>query len=225
MNTIILASLISASAASPPPLLISLVQASTVAAQAADAPKSRKACRNIPIPNSRFTKRVCSEVVERPADVQEPVSTASVIATLAVGMSVVDPQGGVVGSITAMGPDGVTVQTDRHQAKLPQSSFTVSNGKALFAMSQAELNASIDELIAANPAPELKVGAEVRGAKGASIGTIDALDAANVTITLASERKISIPRSSIAAQADGSGMIAWTASELEAQVKAAQPGQ
>lgn len=226
MLTIVLASLISASNASSLSPLLALAQANPVAAPSADTPTSRRACRNIPIPNSRFTRRVCSDVVaQRPTEAQEPAPATPVITTLGVGMSVVDSQGGAVGTITAIAADSVTVETDKHQAQLPQSSFTISDGKALFGLTQTELNASIEKINAATPQPELKVGAAVIGTAGASVGTIGAVTADNVTINLASGLKISIPRSGIAAQADGSGLIGVTVAELEAQVEAAQPVQ
>jgi len=75
------------------------------------------------------------------------------------------------------------------------------------------------------PKPELKVGATVKGTAGASVGTIDAVEADNVTIKLASGLKITVPRSGIAAEVDGGGVIGLTAAELETQVKAAQPNR
>lgn len=149
-----------------------------------------------------------------------PPATA---ASIAVGMPVVDTQGGVVGTVTAIAADSVTVQTDKHQAQLPKSSFSVTKGKALFGLTQAALNASIEQAQAAMPKHELKAGATVKGTGGASVGTIDELGADSVTIKLASGLKISIPRSGIAAEADGGGVIGLTAAELEAQVKASDP--
>lgn len=197
------------------------------AAVQAEAPSTRRVCRNMPIPNSRFTRRVCTDVVEkRPAAAQAPAAPpAPVMTTLGVGMAVVDSQGGVVGTITAVAADTVTVKTARHQAVLPKSSFTISEGEALFGMTQAELDASVERTLAAKADAALKVGATVKGKDGANVGTIDAVDAANVTIRLASGPRISIPRSGIAVDAEGGGAIGLTAAELEAQIKAAQPGR
>lgn len=147
-----------------------------------------------------------------------PAATASV----AVGMAVVDTQGGTVGTITAVAADSVTVKTDKYQAQLPKSSLSVSQGKALFGLTQAALNASIEQAQAAMPKHELKVGASVKGTGGSNVGTIDTLGADSVTIKLASGVKISIPRSGIAAEQDGGGVIGLTAAELEAQVEAAK---
>ncbi|MBA2466944.1 MAG: hypothetical protein H0V46_04985 [Sphingomonas sp.] len=93
----------------------------------------------------------------------------------------------------------------------------------MFGLSQAALNASIEQAQAAMPKHELKVGATVKGTAGTSVGTIDTLGADSVTIKLASGVKISIPSSGIAAEADGGGVIGLTAEELEAQVKGADP--
>lgn len=223
MLNAILASLIAAaSPASSSPLLL-LVQA---AAPTVEAPTSRRVCHEVPVSNSRFTRRTCSVVVDRPpAAAPAPAPAITIATTLGVGMAVVDSQGAAVGTITAVAGDSVTVKTDKHQAQLPKSSLTLSDGKALFGLTQAQLNASVEQSQAATAMAALKVGAPVKGTGGASVGTIDAVDAANVTIRLASGLRISIPRSGIAPAADGGGTIGITAAELEAQVKAAQPSR
>ena len=221
MLNAILASLIAAaSPASSSPLLL-LVQA---AAPTVEAPTSRRVCHEVPVSNSRFTRRTCSVVVDRPP-AAAPAPAITIATTLGVGMAVVDSQGAAVGTITAVAGDSVTVKTDKHQAQLPKSSLTLSDGKALFGLTQAQLNASVEQSQAATAMAALKVGAPVKGTGGASVGTIDAVDAANVTIRLASGLRISIPRSGIAPAADGGGTIGITAAELEAQVKAAQPSR
>jgi hypothetical protein len=186
-------------------------------ASAAVAP--RKVCHDEPMSNSRFTKRVCT-LVKPP---QAVVAPEPVVTTLAVGMPVVDAQGGSVGVITALAVDNVIVKTDKHEAQLPKSSMTISEGKAIFGQTQAELDASIEKMLAAAPRLELKAGAPVKDAAGASVGTIEALTPENVTIRLASGQRVNIPRSGIALNADGSAMIGVSAADLEAQLKAAQP--
>ena len=222
MIAFVVVELLAATAFSP----VAMLQAQ--AAVQAEAPGARRVCHNMPIPNSRFTRRVCTNVVEkRPAAAQAPATPPPpvVATTFGVGMAVVDSQGGVVGTITAVAADTLTVKTARHQAVLPKSSLTISEGKALFGMTQADLDASVDRTLAAKADAALKVGATVKGRDGASVGTIDAVDAANVTIRLASGPRISIPRSGIAVDAEGGGAIGLTAAELEAQIKAAQPSR
>lgn len=192
----------------------------------AEAPRTRRVCQSVPVPYSRTSRRICTTVevkqpaasLEAPATPPPPVAT-----TFSVGMPVVDAQGGAVGTITVVTTDTVTVKTTKHQAQLPKASLTISEGKALLGLTQAELEASVERTLATVPSAELKVGATVKGSGGASIGTIDAVEAENVTIKLSTGQRISIPRSGIIVDPDGGGVIGMTAAELEAQVKAAQP--
>ena len=197
------------------------------AAVPAEPPKTRRVCHDVKGAYTRTPRRVCTtEVVKQPAVARAeapappPVPVAT---TFGVGMAVVDTQGGAVGTITAVAADTVTVKTARHQAVLPRTSLTISEGKALFGMTQADLDASVDRTLATALDSGLKVGATVKGKGGASVGTIDAVDSASVTIKLSGGQRISIPRSGIAVDAEGSGVIGLTAAELEAQLKAARP--
>lgn len=134
----------------------------------------------------------------------------------AVGTVVTDASGGPVGTVTAVNGDVVTVKTDRLEANLSKSSFTPNEGKLLVGLTQAELNAAIEKDKAAAEA-SLAVGAEVKGTGGATLGTIDAIDAEFVTIKLASGSKVRIPRTGIAGAATGA-VVGLTAEQLEAQV-------
>lgn len=213
-------------------LAASPLMVATMLQSPAEPPAARRKCYNEKIANSRFMRRVCTEVAAKPlakAEASPPpppaAPAAPVMTTLGVGMAVVDGQGGAVGTITAVAADSVTVKTARHQAQLPKTSLSISEGKALFGMTQAELDASIEQSLAAKVDAGLKVGATVKDKDGASVGTIDAVDAANVTILLAGGTRINIPRSGIAIDAEGNGAIGLTAAELEAQIKAAQPAR
>lgn len=215
----ILVELLAAASLSPATLLL------TQAAVPPEPPKTRRVCRDVAGAYTRTPKRVCTNVTETQTAAPRP--PAAVIAPLAttfgVGMAVVDTQGGAVGTITAVGADTVTVKTAKHQAALPKTSLTISEGKALFGLSQADLDASIERTLAAAPGAGLKVGAAVKGKDGGSVGTVDLVAADNVTIRLSDGQKISIPRSGIGVDADGSGLIGLTSSELMAQIKAARP--
>jgi len=221
MLTFVLAELIAVAGPSP----AAMFQAQTNVP--AGAPRTRRVCQEVPVPYSRTSRRIC-----RTVEVKQPVATLEqapatpsppVATTFGVGMPVVDTQGGSVGTITVVTTDTVTVKTTKHEAQLPKASLTISEGKALLGLTQAELDASVEQTLATVSSAGLKAGATVKGSGGASIGTIDALEAENVTIRLSSGLKISIPRSGITVEADGGGVIGLTAAELEAQVKAAQP--
>lgn len=220
MLTFILAELIAAADPSP----VAMLQAQAIVAT--EAPSTRRVCRDVQVPYSRTSRRICTMEVKQPAATlgQAPATPRPPVATtFGVGMPVVDIRGGAVGTITAVATDTVTVKTAKHQAQLPKSSLTISEGKALFGLTQADLDASVERTLATMPRAGLKVGAIVKGAGGASVGTIDAVEAQSVTIRLSGGQRISIPRSGITVDADGGGVIGLTAGQLEAQVKAAQP--
>ena len=134
------------------------------------------------------------------------------------GMQVVDTTGGAVGTVVSVSGDNVVIKTDKHQVALPKTSFTAHEGKLLFGMTQAQLNAETEKSLAA-AAASIAAGATVKGSAGSVVGTIDTLDAESVTIKLQSGSLIRVPRSGVAAGGDGV-VVGLTAEELEAQASA-----
>ena len=134
------------------------------------------------------------------------------------GMQVVDTTGGAVGTVVSVNGDNVVIKTDKHQVALPKTSFTAHEGKLLFGMTQAQLNAETEKSLAA-AAASIAAGATVKGSAGTVVGTIDTLDADSVTIKLQSGSLIRVPRSGVAAGGDGV-VVGLTAAELEAQASA-----
>jgi preprotein translocase subunit YajC len=164
--------------------------------------------------SSFATFAVCLVVAAaQPAIAQSGAAPAGAIAP-APGMIVKDTSGGIVGTVSKVGDGLVTVKTDKHVAVLPVTSFTPHEGALLFAMTQAELNADVDKHDA-EVAAIFKEGAPVRGTGGVDAGTITALDADTVTLKLASGTLVRVPRSGIAAAADGL-VVGMTAKQLEA---------
>lgn len=147
-------------------------------------------------------------------------ANAQAPAGISVGMQVTDVNGGIVGTVTGLQGENLMIRTDRHDALLPKTSFTPAEGKLLFGMTAAELNAEIDKSLAAADAAVV-AGATVKGTAGTAVGTLDAVDAETATIKLASGKSIRVPRSGIRGDADGSVLIGLTAEQLEAQVEAA----
>lgn len=140
------------------------------------------------------------------------------------GMQVVDTSGGPVGTVVRVEGDNIVIKTDKHQVALPKTSFTSHEGKLLFGMTQAQLNAETDKSLA-EAAASIAAGATVKGSAGAVVGTIDAVDAETVTIKLQSGSLIRVPRTGVAAGGDGV-VVGLTAEELEAQAAAsATPAQ
>ena len=109
-------------------------------------------------------------------------AAAEAAAPITVGMQVVDASGSPVGTVKSLQGENILVKTDRHEALLPKNSFTPAEGKLLFGMTQAQLNAEIEKGLAAADA-SIAAGATVKGAGGATVGTIDTATAGRITST------------------------------------------
>ncbi|MGS1017511.1 hypothetical protein [Allosphingosinicella humi] len=146
-----------------------------------------------------------------------PVAAAAQ-AAMSVGAVVKDTAGGEVGTITAVDGANVTLKTDKHEVQLPTSSFAATDSGFIMGMTQAELNAAVEQTMAA-AAEKIAVGAVVKDTKGGTVGTIDAIADGLVTVKL-SNGLVQLPHAAFAATPDGP-VIGMTAAELEAQVSAA----
>ncbi len=133
--------------------------------------------------------------------------------------TILDTSGGTVGTILRVDGDHYIVRTDKHEVRLPVTSFTKTDTGYLFGMTQAALNAQVDAALAEAQA-KMVAGATVLGSAGGTVGTIEALDAEFVTVKLASGKTVRLPRASVAATPQGP-VIGVTAAELEAQASAA----
>lgn len=147
------------------------------------------------------------------------VATTPAAAQIAAGAAVKDTGGGAVGTVVRVDGDHLIVKTDKHEARLPASSFTPVEGGLLFGMTQAQLNAAIDKAKAEAEA-KIAPGAAVSGAAGAAVGKIEAVDAEWVTVRLSSGGAVRLPRTAVAATADGVA-TSLTLAELEAAAKGA----
>lgn len=139
-------------------------------------------------------------------------------AAIGVGMQITDVNGGVVGTVTAVKGDNLLVKTDKHEALLPKASFSVSNGKLLFGMTQAQLDAEIEKNLAASNAA-IAAGATVKGSGGTQVGTIESVADGKATIALQNGKKIAVPQEGLRGNADGSVTIGYTSQQLEALVQ------
>ena len=149
-------------------------------------------------------------------------SPALAQAGVTVGMQVTDAAGGPIGTVTARKGDNIQIKTDNHDALLPKASFTVSNGKLLLGMTQAQLDAEIEKSLAATNAA-IVAGATVKGTGGAKVGTIDSVADGKVTITLENNQKIAVPQEGLRGNADGTVTIGYTAAQLEALLQSSAP--
>jgi preprotein translocase subunit YajC len=145
---------------------------------------------------------------------------AAATATIMPGMAVVDTHGGAVGSVVSVNGDTLIINTGKHQAAVGTASVTPYKGKLLIGMTQAELNAATEKGLA-QAAAQITPGATVKGTGGAVLGTIESLDTEIATLKLATGESIRIPRSGIAAGADGV-VVGLTLEQLKAQLGATE---
>lgn len=141
-------------------------------------------------------------------------------AAVTAGAVVKDTSGGEVGTILRVEGDQLILKTDKHEVRLPVASFTATETGALFGMTRAQLNAEVDKALAAANA-QIVVGATVKGTAGATVGTIEAVDAQFVTLKLTSGTSIRL-RNAVAGSPNGP-VTALTAEQIEAAAKAASP--
>jgi hypothetical protein len=134
-----------------------------------------------------------------------------------VGMQVVDTVGAPVGTVTAIKGENIQVKTDRHEALLPKASFALHDGKLLFGLTQAQLNAKIEESAAASQ-KAVVAGATVNGSAGSAVGKIEVVENGQVTVALDSGKRIQLPAGALRGNADGTVTIGYTAEQLEALV-------
>lgn len=146
-----------------------------------------------------------------------PISTLSAATPAEVhpGMQVVDPAGGTVGMVTGVKGDNLIVKTDKHEVQVPLASFTASQGKLLYAMTAAQLDAETEKAMAAASA-SVAVGAQLYGSDGTLAGQIEALDDNLVTVKLTNGSSVRIPRAGVAGSAKGAIVGVTTAQLNEA---------
>jgi hypothetical protein len=139
-------------------------------------------------------------------------------AGITIGMQVTDGSGAPVGTVAGIKGTNLLIKTDKHEAQIPRTSFTVANGKLLFGMTQAQLDAQIEQSSAAANAA-IAAGAVVKGVGGEQLGTIETVADGKVTIALQDGKKIAVPQSGLRGNADGTVTIGYTAAQLEAMLQ------
>ena len=149
-------------------------------------------------------------------------SPALAQAGVTVGMQVTDSSGAPVGTVSAIQGSNLLIKTDRHEALLPSSSFRPEKGKLLFGMTQAQLDAQIEQTLAAASA-SIQPDATVKGLGGSAVGTIESVADGNATIALQDGKKIAVPQTGLRGNPDGTVTIGYSAAQLEAMVQGGTP--
>jgi preprotein translocase subunit YajC len=120
--------------------------------------------------------------------------------------------------------NNLVVKTDKHEVQLPKTSFTVSEGKLLFGMTQEQLNAEAEKSLTASSAA-IAAGATVKGASGTPVGQIDAVADGKVTIALSSGQKLQLSQDALRGNTDGTVTIGYTSEQLQDLVAKASTAQ
>lgn len=147
------------------------------------------------------------------AQTEAPAAAQSSAPT--VGATVKDPQGGEVGTIATVDDQFVVIRTDRHEARIPLTSLTVTDDAVLIGVTRDELNGQIDQMMA-QAAQAFTVGTLVRDRDGVVVGPVEAVDEQMLTVKFG-ETQFRLPRSAAAPSANGL-VIGATVAELRAQL-------
>jgi hypothetical protein len=139
---------------------------------------------------------------------------------LHAGATVTDPQGGTVGTITTIDGATLMLHTDRHDVRLPVTSFTATPTTVLFGMTQAQLDAAVEQAEAA-AAQAVHVGAVLHDNAGAVVGPITALDADTATVQIGANL-VRVPRPALQ-PGNGGLVINTTLAALQAASVPAPP--
>lgn len=143
-------------------------------------------------------------------------AAAATPAEVKPGMQVVDPSGGAVGIVAGVKMDSLILKTGTQEVQLPLSSFTANQGKLLFGMTAAQLQAAM-----AAARASVAAGANVYGSDGTLAGTIASIDDNLVSIKLASGASVRVPRNGVSGSTKGASLGITTAKLNELATQAA----
>ena len=143
---------------------------------------------------------------------------AAVAPSLAAGVTVYDPKGGVVGTIESLDGDAAVLATAANKVRLPTASFGTGPRGPTLAMTAAQ----VDAMVAATPPPALNLvkGGSVTDASGKLVGTIEEVTPQFVLVAT-TRNKVQLPVSAFAGSERGP-VIGMTAVELDAAADAAK---
>lgn len=156
------------------------------------------------------------------AQAQTQAPAANAAASVAVGGTIFDPQGGEVGKIVSMTGDAVVVDTGANKATLPKSAIGSGPKGPIIAMTKAQIDeqvAAANQKASAAVEAAMVTGAPVKGKAGGAIGTIKEVKGDQVIVARAAG-PVALPKTAFGLGADGL-FISMTAAELDAATNAA----
>jgi len=194
-------------------LLSSTVAFAPLAAQtAAPAPAAAPTAATTPLPTGQTATPAPAAAPAAAA----PAAAATAPAAVAVGQKVVDTAGAPVGSIEALNNGVATLSTGVTKVGIPVSSFAMGPTGPVIGLTKTEIEAKAAQ---AGQTLAIAVGADVKDASGAKVGTVKAVTGDMVTVASASA-SAQLPKTAFA-QGDGGLVIGMTAAQFDAAAKAA----
>ncbi|MBB3763852.1 hypothetical protein [Sphingomicrobium lutaoense] len=145
-----------------------------------------------------------------------PAFAQDAAVAIAPGMTVVhDKTGDEVGTVAKLADGMVFISTDQHKdIPMPANAVLLHEGKVLFGMTKADLNAAV-AADKAKAAASVALGKEVKDVNGAVVGKFEAMNDETITIRLTSGKVVRVPVDAV--QGASTGAIAlYNAADLEA---------
>lgn len=139
---------------------------------------------------------------------------------VAVGATVYGPEGNAVGSIETVAEGVVTLDTGKHKAPLPANAFGKSDKGPTITVTRAQIDAMIDERLAAATAQRdaaLVAGAAVSTADGQRLGVVKSVEGEAIVVERAAG-PVALEREHFTVNQTGALMALFTAAQIEAAV-------
>ena len=156
--------------------------------------------------------------------------TAAPKVEAAVGATVYDPQGGVVGTITAKTADTIVIDTGVNKATLRSNVLGKdTKGRPIISMTKDQLDAAIAKAKSdadAKLAAALVVGAPVATSDGVQIGTIKEIAAdGNIVVDRGDSGLVTLTKAQFTTDAAGKPALLFSKAQLDAALAQQAPAK
>lgn len=151
------------------------------------------------------------------------LATAAQAQSVTVGATVYGPEGQPVGTIETVADGVVTVDTGKHKAPLPANAFGQGEQGPTITVTKTQLNAMLDERVAAANAKRdaaLVATAAVVGAASQPVGVVKSVNGNTVIVTRTTGGDVNLLREHFAVNPTGQLMVLFTNAQLDQAVAA-----
>ena len=151
------------------------------------------------------------------------LATAAQAQNVTVGATVYGPEGQPVGTIETVADGVVTVDTGKHKAPLPANAFGQGEQGPTITVTKTQLNAMLDERVAAANAKRdaaLVATAAVVGAASQPVGVVKSVNGNTVIVTRTTGGDVNLLREHFAVNPTGQLMVLFTNAQLDQAVAA-----